>query len=565
VHFYRAKTVISKEIPIYLKYEDKQIGKINTGGQLVVELCAEVETSFTASIASDDFALFAKTRVDPAAGEVIYVKVGLIPGVDEPTLSIIDNVKAERQLSQSNKFTGGVERLSLGEYRPINKPNVSTSTNDNLIPYLAPSEERDLFWVRGQGIYNAGTKMLLPESDGYPKDARNLGDNLIAILYQDKRERANKIKIYDMVSNQLIRTITAKGYLSPDWTYSLKIVNDDLFRADIDINVGKITEYVQVTELGIFNKFEYAAWYGDHILFKHRNDPTNFYILNTLTGDLDLFEVLAEMRIAPKYFSPNGRYSLVYLKNSVGEGTKWHFLDMEMLEVIKVGIDLPYSIEPLYLDNHIVAIEVREAGALEWQVFDLENSGKALDRLSISGGSDGIKRLQNWTSQSINSTDFSTKRKPGYVIYSEYLCIEQDIPNSAIRGIPQKEVYFVNIYTGDRIKLIDNLNKLYRISSNLTEADLIYGWMDQEQIVYGQKGTITEQGLYMLNLASGEKSKLSSYIPSGILPMYGNSRCLVILQEELYLLNEGQELEKFEQVTNVSLSDVIMIKPYWYH
>jgi hypothetical protein len=565
---------------ITLLQDQKMLTTIKKGEQYKALACDKSTYYFSVSLSSDDLSLFGKQYIDIENGKTYYFKVGIVAGIEEPTLTLLDAERGRELLNDHKAFESSLQEINLHNEPLTQRDNnasdgihVTSGTTGNsdsqAIKFNTPAPPKVKNEVAKKPVrtaeeINTLEQLIQPDDHALNRldyyfflqrkliDARDfsvvadnvdsgemkeLADGKFALLTANNQ---NFFRIYDK-NNKLLKSYPVEGHLAPSWTYTIILKDGDLWRQEIDIATGTLSTPKRITQLGIFDRyFNYKNWYGDLVVFHQAYNNQDAYLLNTKTGDVRKLGFQIAMDLYPS--SPSGRYFNVSLSNNTQSGV----YDFEEEKFLK-GSPLVEDNNILTWFNHKVAgkITTRSKNNIYTcylQIVHMDNPSKVYE---VEVGNN-----------SCMGRFFYTSNRIGKAFINNFLLpYKMEIPHET-----STQYLMIDAYNIKNIRLMDIPTGKEQIWLDKSQGEIHKSaWISSTEVLYSVKGELLSQGTYILDTKTGEKSKLTPYAADEIWIFRNTGYALVWANNTLYTFHKN-ELTKHQSDLNKYRANVKVLR-----
>lgn len=114
VYLMRPSFGLAGDDPIHIYVDEELICTLNRGDRVDLEVCGASNIKTKASLSPDELSFFNVKELDFTSSNVFYLKIGVVPGFDEPTLSVINDERRGRtQYDNDKKFKGAISTYQI--------------------------------------------------------------------------------------------------------------------------------------------------------------------------------------------------------------------------------------------------------------------------------------------------------------------------------------------------------------------------------------------------------------------------------------------------------------------
>lgn len=541
IHFMRVSLGLGSDNSIHIYEGDNFIFTIERGDRIDFEVCGMDEISISASLSQDQLSLFGEKRIDFIDDSEYYVKVGAVPGLDEPTLTLMETSKGERQYSQNNKFNGRISSHEIGKIdnresveitespKETTEPSVLENTENRIQSDSGVAEEMAIryndivskhgferYYVMNAKLYDS--RRDTPTAEGVKNGFAFVQSNNRLVLISNFESYNHSIQVFNP-KGEKITDYFLEGFISPGCKYVITLKDGDIWRSELEILSGSLSGTTRLTELGLFDgRFYHQHWYRNKIAFRPEGGPHTIgtqYIIDTKTKELvnfhkqlnipyDFIPISGNDEIMRGDYggkSPDLRYALVNKGAS-----EFGFYDFETNNYIQ---GIPSSINYYWITNEHIII----------QEYDSNSNASISVRNIPEQKTEFIKSTSAWPS----SRD---ELAPGGMYF---LYLTQS-------SIHDRSAYIYCISTKEG-KLLEQTGNSILSDLSFSGTLNVHSWISNHELIYVKGGDLIEQGTWYVDATTMNKKRLSGFKAERIVPLTGTEFTYFLANKKTFKFN----------------------------
>ena len=317
-------------------------------------------------------------------------------------------------------------------------------------------------------------------------------------------------------------------YIAPNRRYKLSVIEGDLYRSEINYKTAAFTTPVRLTTLGVFKKLDHRLWRGDKLVLQVQG---GFYHLDTKSKAINAVPGSVG-RATPVLPSPH------HLITSLGDGTHY---DLEKNQIIPNQI----AGEPFWL-TEVSLVTIRCQNTREY-----DNRGNAFYDcyLEMFDFNKQEQIYQSLISKKYGNSYHLTPSMEEVVHFSTRAVAPGG--RAIIFTMFQKPrgLIVMNFDTGQSQFVEENIEPTLAASraGSFSKQDILFEWGDNKHLIYVKQGNLLEQGTFVYNIESGEKTKITPFVAERIIPFRSCNKLIIrASNNQLYVCDlQGKGFREF--------------------